>query len=395
MSAVLAAGGDLHTPSHTDEFGGGDTNPSKSPVRDQELATLMDCDVNTLQLPPETEIYEAALTLGNMNLAAAASPGPLPTGPKPEEEPITVVSDSERMPPPPARDEAGGIQNTSTGYRPVRFDDSDSDEETQDDFNAKWPVRFTEKCRTKNAHGKFPVVDAGTCNSITRHLSNEDCATLPLGCFDSFNKLYTCLQTHRALRVGVHKAGMELERESIRQRTRLSGSGSESEMVTSTWWRETKYMAQVVAKTLARVESAKVPATPTKSGRLLTPAEFKASESAQMEAEALKEDIRIAKENKRMADEKKEEQAKKSLLDSTDDELETIDLQTTKLKAQQKILTERGRKLRKERKAAEKEEKKVEEQLKRETRQKKKDDEKAAAAAKAKEVETVDRKGGG
>ena len=93
----------------------------------------------------------------------------------------------------------------------------------------KWPVKFTEKCRAKNANGKLPVVDPGTCNSITRHLSDAECATLPLGCFDTFNKLYTCLQTHRALRVGVHKAGMELEKEAIRQRARLSESGSESE----------------------------------------------------------------------------------------------------------------------------------------------------------------------
>ena len=125
-------------------------------------------------------------------------------------------------------------------------------------------------------------------------------------------------------------------------------------------------MVQIVAKTLARVESAKVRVTPTKTGRLLTPDEFKASESANMEAEAQKEDVRIANENKRIAAEKVEEKAKKSLIDSTDDELDTIDAEATKLKAQQKILTERGRKLRKERKAAEKEEKKLEEQLKRE-----------------------------
>ena len=42
VSAVLAAGSDLLTPSHTDKFGEGETNPSKSPVRDHELATLMD-----------------------------------------------------------------------------------------------------------------------------------------------------------------------------------------------------------------------------------------------------------------------------------------------------------------------------------------------------------------
>ena len=83
------------------------------------------------------------------------------------------------------------------------------------------------------------------------------------------------------------------------------------------------------------------------------------------------------------------------MLDSTDDELDTIDAEATKLKAQQKILTERGRKLRKERKAAEKEEKKLEEQLKRETRQKKKDEEKAAAGAKAKEEEAVKEKDDG
>ena len=163
-------------------------------------------------------------------------------------------------------------------------------------------------------------------------------------------------------------------------------------MVTSTWWKETKYMVQVVAKTLARVESAKTQVKPTKAGRLLTPDEFKASESANMEAEAQKEDIRIANENKRIAAEKVEEQAKKSMIDSTDDELDTIDAEATKLKAQQKILTERGRKLRKERKAAEMEEKKLEEQLKRETRQKKKDEEKAAAEAKAKEEEAVKEK---
>ena len=325
VSAVLAAGGDLLTPSHTDEFGEGEQDPSKSPVRDHELATLMDVDVQTLQLPPETEIYEAALTLGNMNLAAAASPGPLAAGPR-EEGPTTVVLDSDRMPPPPAREEARSSLTTLTGYRPVILD-SDSDEETQDDFNAKWPVRFTEKCRVKSANGKLPVVDPGTCAGITRHMTNDECATLPAGCFDTFVKLYSCIQTHRALRMGVYKAGMELEKEAIRQRSRLSESESESEYVTSTWWKETKYMVQVVAKTLARAEEAKAKATVPKTSRLLTTAEFKTSETAIQEAEAAKEDVRIANENKRIAAEKadKETQKKpsKSLIDDTEDELDT------------------------------------------------------------------------
>ena len=97
-------------------------------------------------------------------------------------------------------------------------------------FNAKWPVKFTDKCRARDAHGRCMVVDPGTCNSITRHLTNDECATLPTGCFDTFIKLYSCIQTHRALRMGVYKAGMELEKEAIRQRSRLSESESESEV---------------------------------------------------------------------------------------------------------------------------------------------------------------------
>ena len=202
-----------------------------------------------------------------MNLAAAASPGPLAARPR-AEGPTAVVLDTQMMPPPPAREEAGGSNTTVTGYRPVRFD-SDSEEETQDDFNAKWPVKFTDKCRARDEHGRCMVVDPGTCNSITLHLSNDECATLPAGCFDTFIKLYSCIQTHRALRVGVYKAGMELEKEAIRQRGRLSESESESKYVTSTWWKETKDMIQIVAKTLARVGDTKTRASVTKEGTVV------------------------------------------------------------------------------------------------------------------------------
>ena len=191
VNAALAAGGQHQTPSLQDEFGIiPDDESAKSSVRVEEECTLMEVDHNEDDdgygdfMSAPSAVTDATLTLGSMYLSEAARGTPQAM---PQPHPDIVA-----MPPPPRPDTGSGIKLRSGKTKAATKEessDSDSGEESQESFNSKWPVTFTDACMSKDPYGRCANMDAGTISSISSHLSDDEYMNLPPGCFDTYISL--------------------------------------------------------------------------------------------------------------------------------------------------------------------------------------------------------------